>query len=252
LGDLLDRLVQSGFFLYSSAEDQPVFLSTLHYARPAVLAGDTPEQVAKRQLAAPYLQQITTPGITSQLRQEVLTLGSPSVSTLTVNALGTAHAGALQQFAFTLSVAPAQAYLTLRYSSDFFARKPTLEESVQAYEQWLSLLVACYTFSHALYAYAWNENGIIPPTEPEYLEQRLPYTLYEINLFGPEMVENMGGLEFILQAPAQITRKLEDGGALLLPEISWYPDAFAYSWAKVARYLHVVKPEFLEDDDDNE
>jgi hypothetical protein len=249
---LLDLLVQSGFFLYADAEDSSVFAAIMHDARLDALAGETDEQIANRQFAAPYIQQITRPGITDQLRQEILAFGSSSPSTLKVNALGTSYVGALHQFSFALAIMPDQNYLTLRYASLFFSRKLVLEESVRAYEQWLTILVACYTFSQAIYAYAWVANSVIPTTDQEYLEQRKPYTLYDINLYGPEMVTNLGGLAYVLQTPAQVVRALEDGGALVLPKVPWYPDSSDYSWAKVARYLHVVKPEFAEDDDDDE
>jgi len=254
LARLLDFLAQNGFFLYAEAEDRPVFLATLHYARPEVLAGDTEEQQAKRELAAPYIQQITRPGITDQVRQEVLAFTSSETATLKVKAEGTAYAGALQHFAFSLSIMPEDHYLTLQYSTTFFARKTAAEESVRAYEQWLAVCTACYLFSQAIYAYEWNSNGSIPTTDEEDLEQRQPSMLYEVNFFGPEMVANLGGLAYVQQTPAQIVRPLENGGVMVLPEISWYPGSGSqtYSWAKSAKHLHVAKPDFIQDDDDNE
>lgn len=251
---LLDFLVQNGFFLYAGAEDQPVFLAMLHYARPEALAGDTEEQQAKRRLAAPYIQQITRPGITDQLRQEALAFTSSSATALEIRAQGTSHAGDLQHFAFTLSITPEDHYVTLQYSTASFARKATVEESVRAYEQWLAVCIACYLFSRAIYAYEWNSNGSIATTDEEDLEQRKPSMLYEVNFFGPEMVANLGGLAYVQQTPAQIVRPLENGGAMVLPKVAWYPASSpsTYSWAKAAKHLHVIKPDFIQDDDDNE
>lgn len=105
--------------------------------------------------------------------------------------------------------------LVMRLETIAFAASE--EESTRVFEQWLALFQKAYTIWQPLYAHSlvfglkWPE-----PALADLESGHVPY-LYEINFFGPKLVEGIGK-ERLLSAPVWRTQRLADGGVLLVPE----------------------------------
>lgn len=249
---LLHELAQRGYLLVAREEERAAWLAWMFHLNPDWLErGSAADRAEKQALAAPYQERIFTPGVTEQLQREADQFKEHQRDKLHIYAKAVAPGGALLQHEFDLAL-PERNYIALNYSNDFFTIKRDELACVEAFDHWLEVIESLYGLFRPLYAYAWNHNGIIPLTDEEDIELRKPYTLYEINLFGPEMVENLGGREHVLQTPAQFVRPLSDGGVLIIPELPWYPGSLPYTWSKVAKYLGVVCPDFAADDEEED
>lgn len=85
--------------------------------------------------------------------------------------------------------------------------------------------------------------------------QNIDY-LYEINLFGPELVNKLGR-DRLLSAPVWKVEALDDGGIFLIPDEQVTVDGKRYSMKKAADYLGMKTPqapgeEWDEYDEDDE
>jgi hypothetical protein len=74
----------------------------------------------------------------------------------------------------------------------------------------------------------------------EILAHKISY-LYDINLFGPEIVDALGR-ERVLSAPAQIVTLLDDGGVMLVPSENILPGFTQYDYSQVAKKLGLMAP----------
>lgn len=249
---LVQELVQRGYLLVARQEERAAWLAWMLYQDPDWPGrGSAADRAEKQALAAPYRERIFTPGVTEQLRRELDLFETHQQGDLHVYAKAVARSGALFQHEFDLR-APVGRAVAVHYSHDFFTIKRNERARVEAFDHWLGIVEALYALLRPLYAYSWNHNNEIPLTDDTYLEQCRPYTLYTLNLFGPEMVEQLGGRTHVLKTPAQFVRPLADGGVLVIPELHWYPGSLPYTWTKVARHLGVLCPECAVDDDDDD
>jgi hypothetical protein len=205
-----------------------------------------PEQAAKIQQekgnTALDTSSIFTAGLSTQMQIEAEQFSTHQRGSLTIHAYSVALTGPMKGFEFTMRLKPQEEVASTTFDEGFFL-KTDRQAAVASFEQWLGITQLIYDFLHPIYAYAFNHNGIIPPTSLEEVEAFKPHWLYEINLFGPEMVETLGGREFVLAAPAQIVRSLEDGGVLIIPEMNMYPEVLQYDWETVADYLGLEAPD---------
>jgi hypothetical protein len=248
---LLGELGQHGYLLVASEERLAVWMAWMFYRDPDWRREDVAARAVLQAQAAPYQERIFTTGATELLRRQVEQFGKGQSNSLAVSATSVARSGPLQGLEFDLDLAPGDGYLALNYTNDFWTIKRRVQDSVAAFDHFLAIVEMLYGLVHPIYAYAWNHSGSIPVTDCASLERRTPSTLYEINLLGPEMVENLGGREHLLKTPAQIVRALSDGGVLIIPEAPWYPGSLPYSWSRAARYLGVICPDFAAGDADD-
>jgi hypothetical protein len=246
---LVKELMKRGYFLFTRQEDSLVFAAWLLQLDPPWPHWSAEQRAQNQEQAAPYLERIFTPGVSEQLHQQIERFKEGQQETLYIGARSIERVGPLHNHQFDLHLAPVRKYLALNYTNDFWVIKRNDQDSAAAFDHFLGIVEVLYDLYRPFYAYAWNHNNAIPVTESDYLEQRKPYTLYDINLFGPEMVDNLGGREFVLKAPAQVVRELSDGGVLMIPKAPWYPGSLGHSWSKVAKYLGVVCPDFAVGDD---
>lgn len=110
------------------------------------------------------------------------------------------------------------------------------------YEQFLQALQAFYDAYHPIYGYQLDPRDDRDLTTLEDVEVLNIHTLYEINFFGPEVVEKLGR-ERIESAPAERIASLNDGGIMLLPEVYFSSQASLYSPRKVAEHLMLSVPD---------
>jgi hypothetical protein len=111
----------------------------------------------------------------------------------------------------------------------------------EAYHFFLEMTRLIYTIWHPMYGYTLDMRGGEAETpRDEILAYKISY-LYEINLYGPQIVE-MIGRERVESAPAQIVTPLDDGGILLVPCENLLPDFYRYSYSAAARHLGLVPP----------
>ncbi|HEU5379730.1 MAG TPA: hypothetical protein VFV38_30265 [Ktedonobacteraceae bacterium] len=116
-----------------------------------------------------------------------------------------------------------------------------LQDEWEAYNHWLEILQPIYNTWHPIYGYTIDTKGGEKETSREdILAHKISY-LYEINLFGPEIVEKLGR-ERVESAPAQIVTPLDDGGIMLIPCENLLPDFFQYNYAQIAEYLGLADP----------
>lgn len=248
---LLVELQQHGYLLAAKEERLAVWMAWRFYEDPDWRREDAADRAEKQALVATYRERIFMSGLTEQLREQVEQFKVNQQLHLYIYATTVTRGSPLHGLEFDLDISPDGGYLALNYSNDFWVAKRIERDRVEAFDHFLEIVEALYELFHPIYAYAWNHNGIIPVTINTCLEQRKPSTLYEINLFGPEMVENLGGREYLLKTPAQFVRARSDGGVLIIPEAPWYPGSLPYGWSKVAKYLGVVCPDFAAGDNDD-
>jgi hypothetical protein len=252
IAQLLQELVQRGYLLMAEAEASIVSLAWMLQLDPPWPHWTETDRANNQVLAAPYLERILTPGVTEQLHQGVDQFQRGQQESLRMFAHAVSRTGSLHGHTFDLMLALKESCLVLNYTNDFWTTRKNEQARVEAFDHFLEIVKLLYALSHPIYAYAWNHNGSIPLTGARYLEQRQPHRLYEINLFGPEMVERLRGNEYVLRTPAQFVHSFSDGGVLIIPEAPWYPGSLPYTWSKVARYLGVVCPDFALDEDEEE
>ena len=102
------------------------------------------------------------------------------------------------------------------------------------YTYWLGIIQSVYNIWHPIYGYTTDGEERTAPRE-EIVARKISY-LYDINLFGPEIVEALGR-ERVESTPAQIVTPLDDGGVMLVPCENLLPGFTQYSYAQVAQHL---------------
>ncbi len=127
--------------------------------------------------------------------------------------------------------------LVMRLETIAFAASE--EESTRVFEQWLALFQKTYTIWQPLYAHSlvlglqWPE-----PALADLESGRVPY-LYEINFFGPKLVESLGK-ERLLSVPVWRSQQLADGGILLVPEHLFAPRS-PHIWEITRQHLNMQR-----------
>lgn len=105
------------------------------------------------------------------------------------------------------------------------------------YRHFLNLLELLYNTWHPIYGY--QDDGVRPGPELKDARTGNITWLYDINLWGPELVDKMGR-ERVLKTPAWHITSFEDGGVLIVPEF-FYSDGqkeeYAFTVDKAAAYL---------------
>ncbi|HEX4203421.1 MAG TPA: hypothetical protein VHZ51_04330 [Ktedonobacteraceae bacterium] len=94
-----------------------------------------------------------------------------------------------------------------------------------------------YSIWHSIYGYQDDPTGDLTSLEAV---RGLDITwLYEINLFGPEIVDQFGR-ERVLSTPAWLVKTLDDGGVLLVPILvrqDGSDEDYRFSFDEAAQYL---------------
>ena len=106
------------------------------------------------------------------------------------------------------------------------------------YNEFLETLQLFYDIWHPIYGFLEGAGDEPYISREEALAQNIDY-LYELNLFGPEIVAKLGR-ERVLQSPAWRVHKFDDGGVLLVPAlyVSVRPnEEYKFSREEVANYL---------------
>ncbi len=106
------------------------------------------------------------------------------------------------------------------------------------YQYWLEEVIkGTYDCWRPLYVHEFDHYDVAPnPTLDEVQALNIP-ALYDLNIFGPELVERFG-LERLLLAPGWRVETLKDQGILIIPEDLYGPTAPGrYKREEVARYL---------------
>lgn len=88
----------------------------------------------------------------------------------------------------------------------------TIEEDIKNANILLNISEKLYDFLHPFYAYADHENE--RPEDEELISKDIKH-IYWANFFSPEIVKKIGK-EKLLSAPSWKTKKLKDGGILLV------------------------------------
>jgi hypothetical protein len=123
--------------------------------------------------------------------------------------------------------------LDLDYLLRVFDESP---QGIIMYEHFLQAIRLFYEVYHPVYGYQFDPRDYRPLiTRDNALALHIP-NLYDLNLFGPELVEQFGR-ERLESTPAEKVIPLDDGGIMLLPRIFFSPDAFPYSYEEVGKHL---------------
>lgn len=114
---------------------------------------------------------------------------------------------------FTLDLQAADGILQATTDERCFVRDGQPDEA--QYANWLALLQRIYVLWHPLLAFTINDEGDFLTTRDQALHFTPAY-LYDVNFFGPEIVEAIGRDRFA-DLPAWRNESLDDGGILLVP-----------------------------------
>lgn len=184
------------------------------------------EEIQQEALSAPGISPIVQEDIQeSQMRAHVewiLKVYSPE------------HSKPFGGFTFQLQNGAGDGVLLV----DFVARNFGLTANgVMMYENFLQAIRLIYEVYHPYYAFQISLLGESRPitTYEEAQAQQIRW-LYDINLFGAELVEKFGRGR-VESVPAQKVIPLDDGGVMILPRIYFYPDSSQYSFKQVAAHL---------------
>lgn len=168
-------------------------------------------------------------------RQPSLNLTGFAVAT-TVSS--TSGRNLLNGFEWSLGLHEESGAVSLAYLRHHFTM---LDEAWRAYNYWLEVVQMLYTVWHPLYGYTLDMFGGARDTPREAILAHQISFLYDLNLFGPELVEALGR-ERVVSAPAQRVIPLDDGGVLLIPCENLLPDFFEYNYTQVAQHLRLAAP----------
>jgi hypothetical protein len=144
----------------------------------------------------------------------------------------------LNGFEWSLGFDEEQGAVFINYLRHHFT---VLEDEWEAYPHWLEIVQLIYNIWHPIYGYSIDPRGGVKDTpREEILAHKISY-LYDINLFGPEIVDALGR-ERVLSAPAQIVTLLDDGGVMLVPSENILPGFTQYDYSQVAKKLGLMAP----------
>ena len=109
------------------------------------------------------------------------------------------------------------------------------------YNEFLEALQLFYDIWHPIYGFKEDGTGDDPYiSREEALALNIPW-LYELNLFGPEIVAKLGR-ENVLKSPAWRVHKFDDGGVMIVPALYISDEEipneeYKFSREEVANYL---------------
>lgn len=257
LQKLLEELVSQEFCLVSSTEQLRAYVMWATYMRPdwphwQNLPPEKAEELERDRANAPEVMRQFAAGLSTQLQTEIEQFAhAQGGKQVQFYAYSVARSGPMHRFEFSMEIGPGKAIMT-HYDDSFFYHNTNHLEAIEAFGRWLDVTQLVYNLWHPIYAYVWDMEGYALPTDPDIVETFQPEMLYEVNLFGPEMVANLGGREYVLKTPAQIVRPLDDGGIFIAPHIGFYPESIHYSYRKAANYLGLACPEYVPEEEDEE
>ncbi|HEU5382348.1 MAG TPA: hypothetical protein VFV38_43600 [Ktedonobacteraceae bacterium] len=144
----------------------------------------------------------------------------------------------LNGFEWFLGFDKEEGVVYIAYLRQRFAR---FKDEWEAFPHWLEIVQLIYSTWHPIYGYVIDPRGGVRETSrDEVLAHKISY-LYDINLFGPDIVEELGR-ERVESAPAQIVTSLDDGGIMLVPCENLLPDFYQYNYTSVAEHLGLANP----------
>ena len=177
-------------------------------------------------------QSLFVPTVTDSLRQDVEAFVHHRTDELSITVYATNKTGPLAGFecALTFYTQESQIYLWMEDNN------PDIED----YQHFLDVVQLIYSVWHPLYGYQDDPVGMnISLEEARHLDITW---LYNINLFGPELVEHLGR-ERILSTPAWLLKTLDDGGVLLVPALyrgGGRDEEYRTSREEAARHLSLI------------
>lgn len=200
----------------------------------------------------PYKQEVSNealkPEVSTALQQQILAYTTELQEQLTIAARSMARSPLALGFEFTVTLVPGEGYILLSVEQERFFH-PTLD-GLTKYRYWLRVLEEVYECWQPLYAHEFTHQGppSINPSWEEVHALHIP-ALYRLNIYGPELVQQMG-LQRLLNAPAWLCRELTGSGCLLIPAD---PHGFCapnfYTYDGVAKYLGFPPLEPEKEDD---
>lgn len=226
----LEGLAAKGYYLAAEIDWKDVFhvwWQTLYGSREDA---PPPVEVASH----PDPGQIFTPGLSSALQNRGDSYVHEQQDELSVHAYSTKQSGLLKAFEFTLKLEPNSGDIYISVEDRHF----TLEDrqrGLRTYEHWLEILIYIYYSWHPVYAYSFNWSGEKEDTTREQALALDIHTLYEVNIFGPDIVAKLGR-ERVLSTPAWRVDPIDDGGVMVVPEAYSQPST-QYGIERAAQHL---------------
>jgi hypothetical protein len=190
-------------------------------------------------------ESLFVPTVSPTLDADVQRFLQEGMEELRIHLHSTARNSDLKDFDCSFSFTPEEEAIRLVF--DDYTEYPPFGHA-------LNVLQVAYNFWHPFYGFLDSYGD--PPFTPraDALAGNICY-LYEINLFGPELVQKIGR-ERLLQAPSWLKQPLEDGGILLVPYIHFNEEELPPhlqqngSLKATAAYLHLI--DHLPDEDDED
>lgn len=177
-------------------------------------------------------QSLFIPTVTSTLWQNVEAfVQHRTTNELSVSVYSTQRTGPLAHFRCTLTFYASESQIDVTMADD--------TDSIEDYLHYLDVLQLVYTTWHPLYGYQDDPSGDVTS-----LEEARRYDirwLYDINLFGPEIVDQLGR-ERVLSTPAWLVKTLNDNGVLLVPALyrnGGRDEEYRFSREEAAQHLHL-------------
>lgn len=194
-----------------------------------------PAQRSKKRGREPFAEALK-PGVSEELRRQIQSYVLERQEQLTVAARSMVRSPLGLGFEFTVTLAPEEGYILLSVEQERFFR-PTLD-GLAKYRYWIRVLEETYSCWQPLYAHEFTHQG--PPSVNPCWEVvralQIP-ELYRLNIYGPELMQRIGG-QYLLDAPAWLTKELEGPGCLLIPvDPHGFSAPSSYTFDGVAKYL---------------
>lgn len=155
------------------------------------------------------------PGLSSMLQAEKDEYRAGKRTQFSFHASSSAPSGLLRNFEWSFALSLEDEMFSAEVSDRHFSSDDKTA-SMNLYEHWLELLQLISNIWRPFYGFAADFSGVLPSTEREDALAFRPLWLYDINIFGREMVEHWGQ-ERVLSTPAWKVLPLDDGGVLLAP-----------------------------------
>jgi len=213
----------------------PEFIDVFHYprekdsfSRPEILQHFLQELAAQGYYLARDEQEemskdpgpsdparLFVPGVSQALWQEVERFRQGEINELSIVIYSAVREGEVRGVEYRVTLYP-KAELIRAVMDDIYPDS-------QPYRRFLDLLELLYNTWHPIFGY--RDDGVRPGTDLEDARTGNIVWLYDINVWGPELVEHMGR-ERVLRSPAWRLTTLQDGGVLIVPQL-YYSDGQA-------------------------
>lgn len=196
---------------------------------------EEPELLTAEQEDIPFADALR-PGVSESLRERSMTYVAQREEQLTLVARSMARSPLARGFTFSVTLSPTEGYLLCSIEQERFFN-PKLD-GLAKYRYWIRVLEETYACWRPFYAYEFMREKL-PTANPswEELRTRKVPLLHHLNMYGPELIQQIGR-ERLFNAPAWLIRELEGSGCLLIPEDphDFSPTSSA-TYAEVAKYL---------------